>query len=90
MPEARHFWVTGRVQGVYFRASTQARAQALGLTGWVRNLADGRVEGLACGDVAALQALMDWLTLGPDTAEVSHLEVRSVEAGDFSRFDIRR
>ena len=71
MQTAIHFWVTGRVQGVYFRASTQAAARQLGLTGWVRNLPDGRVEGVACGPGKALDKLVAWLHHGPEHAAVT-------------------
>lgn len=61
MRSAIHFYVSGRVQGVYFRATTQATARQLGLTGWVRNLPDGRVEGVACGEGKQLDKLVTWL-----------------------------
>ena len=66
--------VSGRVQGVFFRASTRDFAQQLGLSGYARNLPDGRVEVLACGDDAALAALRDWLRRGPPHATVEGLE----------------
>ena len=69
MPGAR-FFVSGRVQGVFFRASTRERALALKLDGYARNLPDGRVEVLAAGDAAALEALARWLELGPPAARV--------------------
>lgn len=64
------FLVSGLVQGVYFRASTQARAQQLGLDGYAMNLADGRVEVVASGDLQALARLQAWLHQGPPAAEV--------------------
>lgn len=63
--------VSGQVQGVWFRASTRDQARALGLTGSARNLADGSVEVIACGDAAAVDALCDWLWRGPELARVS-------------------
>ncbi|MGB5671757.1 MAG: acylphosphatase, partial [Sedimenticolaceae bacterium] len=66
----RRFLVSGRVQGVWFRASTRQRAQELGLTGRAVNLADGRVEVIACGEPAALDALAAWLWHGPEMASV--------------------
>ena len=66
----RRFLVSGRVQGVWFRASTRQRAQELGLTGRAVNLADGRVEVIACGEAAALDALAAWLWHGPEMASV--------------------
>lgn len=64
------FLVSGLVQGVYFRASAQARAQQLDLTGYAKNLADGRVEVVASGDAQALARLETWLQQGPPAAEV--------------------
>lgn len=64
------FKVSGRVQGVFFRASTQREAQRLGLTGWVRNTENGGVELVACGSVAALAELEAWLQHGPPHAHV--------------------
>ena len=75
---ARRCLVAGRVQGVFFRASTRARATALGVTGHARNLPDGRVEVLACGSAAAVQALCDWLWEGPPAAEVRAVDCEPV------------
>jgi len=67
--------ITGRVQGVWFRASTQRKAQELGLKGWVRNLSDGRVELLAKGDPELVQELRTWIEDGgPPTARVERIE----------------
>ena len=71
----RRYLVEGRVQGVFFRASTQAEALRLGLLGWVRNLPDGRVEVLAAGSPAAQQALAAWLAIGPPRARVERVTV---------------
>lgn len=68
---AARFLVEGRVQGVFYRASTREQALALGLRGYARNLADGRVEVLAAGSDAALDALERWLWRGPERAQVS-------------------
>ncbi len=75
---ARRCYVAGRVQGVFFRASTRSRAEALGLTGHARNLADGRVEVLACGAPSAVEALCAWLWEGPPAAHVTSVEVEPV------------
>lgn len=71
----KRFFITGRVQGVFFRASTAREAQVRQLVGWVRNLPDGRVEVLAGGSAAALQSLTDWLWHGPRLAEVQNVSV---------------
>jgi acylphosphatase len=67
---AARFIIDGKVQGVWFRASTCELAQGLGLRGHARNLPDGRVEVLAVGDADALDALDAWLQQGPPQAEV--------------------
>jgi len=67
------------VQGVFYRASTRQRADALGVTGHARNLADGRVEVLACGEPAAVAALCDWLREGPPAASVTDVLVEEVD-----------
>ena len=69
------YLISGRVQGVFYRASAQQQAVKLGLSGWVRNLPDGRVELLACGDQTVLEELEKWLQIGPDDAKVSNIEV---------------
>ncbi|MDH5611474.1 MAG: acylphosphatase [Gammaproteobacteria bacterium] len=69
------YLISGRVQGVFYRASAQHQASALGLRGWVRNLVDGRVELLACGDQKALDELEKWLKIGPEYAKVSNIEI---------------
>jgi len=67
--------ITGRVQGVAFRASTVATARALGLSGWVANRADGSVEAVAEGDDAAVTALVRWCHYGPPAARVDRVDV---------------
>lgn len=71
------FLVTGRVQGVFFRASTRERARALGLTGHAINLDDGRVEVLACGNDEAIEVLRQWLHQGPPMAQVEMVDSES-------------
>ena len=79
---ARRCLVAGRVQGVFYRASTRARAQSLGVTGYARNLPDGRVEVLACGSASAVQALCDWLWEGPPAAHVTAVNVETIAPAD--------
>lgn len=77
--------MSGRVQGVFYRASTRQRAQELGCRGYARNLADGRVEVLAVGERAAVATLIGWLRQGPPAAhvtDVSCAEVALEEVGD--------
>ncbi len=92
MPRARlHLVVSGRVQGVFYRQSTAAVAERLGLRGFVRNLADGRVEAVAEGERADLEALLDFCRRGPPAAEVGRVEAGWGEAtGELGPFGVRR
>ena len=74
MDAAARFLVSGKVQGVWFRASTREQALALGLAGFARNLEDGRVEVLAIGDAGAIDTLAAWLRHGPPLARVDRVE----------------
>jgi acylphosphatase len=67
--------VGGRVQGVFYRATAARRAQDLGVSGYARNLADGRVEVLACGEEAAVFAFVKWLWIGSSASRVTSVEV---------------
>lgn len=85
---ARHFRITGHVQGVGFRYAMCSEARRLRLAGWVRNRADGSVEAVAVGDQAALDRLTGWARRGPPAAKVNDVQVRIAtdtelaEAGD--------
>jgi acylphosphatase len=76
---AARFFVSGRVQGVAFRAYTRAQANALGLRGYARNLSDGRVEVLAVGDTDAIERLAEWLRHGPPLAGVDEVVREAVD-----------
>jgi len=78
--------VAGRVQGVFFRASTREQALNLGIEGYAHNLPDGRVEVLACGTVRAVDRLRDWLRQGPPSALVTGVACESVADQDVSGF----
>jgi len=86
MSAARRFVVSGRVQGVGFRAFVVEAARGLGLAGWVRNLADGRVEALAEGEPAALDRLAEALARGPLLARVDRVEGSEVSVEGRSGF----
>ncbi|HKQ30666.1 MAG TPA: acylphosphatase [Burkholderiales bacterium] len=90
MASCRRFVVSGRVQGVFYRASTQQTARRLGLTGWVRNLEDGRVELVACGDTDKLDQLEKWLWQGPSNALVEDVEMEPTPPQPFQDFSIAR
>jgi len=79
---ARRCFVSGRVQGVFFRATTATRARELGLAGYAINLPDGRVEVLAVGEAQAVDTLAQWLWQGSAMSEVSAVECQSVDELD--------
>jgi acylphosphatase len=82
--------ITGRVQGVAFRAHTVDEAERLGVTGWVRNLPDGRVEALAEGSRAAVDAFVAWCRRGPRLAQVDDVAVAAEPfRGEFDGFEVR-
>ena len=88
MPAAR-FLVSGKVQGVWFRASTREQALGLRLRGFAKNLDDGRVEVLAVGEAGAIDALAEWLRQGPPLARVDRVERADLaDAGDPDGFDV--
>ena len=82
----RHFFVTGKVQGVFFRQSACNQAERLGIRGSARNLPDGSVEIWAQGSAAAVDALHQWLKRGPAQARVDH--VRESQAGEIGASEI--
>ena len=83
-----HCYVSGRVQGVFFRASARRFALQLGLTGYARNLSDGRVEVCACGEPKALDVFRSWLAEGPELAEVTYVECDECEFVSYPGFNI--
>jgi acylphosphatase len=83
--------ISGRVQGVFFRAYAREKAVQLGITGWVRNLYDGTVEGLFEGDKQAVSQLINWCRKGPPGARVQYVEVQWDEyTGEFDGFSVAR
>jgi len=84
-----HLFISGRVQGVGFRAHTQREAERLGITGWVRNMPDGRVELVAEGETTQIDQLVDWCRSGPARAMVADVRVeREAPVGE-PAFSIR-
>jgi acylphosphatase len=85
-----HLRISGRVQGVFFRGSTEDEANALGLAGWVRNRSDGTVEVVAEGEARIVERFVAWCHCGPPGARVADVEVtRSEATGEFPRFEVR-
>lgn len=87
---ATKFTVSGRVQGVFYRASTAERAAELGLNGWARNLADGRVEVVVAGPPEAIETMAGWLWQGPPEASVTAVTLEQCEQTVAPGFRIAR
>ena len=85
-----HVVVSGQVQGVFFRAKTQEKAQQLEVTGWVKNLSEGRVEAVFEGKKAKVEQMVGWAKKGPSGAIVNDLDLSWEEyRGEFTNFEIR-
>jgi acylphosphatase len=88
--ERAHVYVSGDVQGVFFRDSARKRAEELGLAGWVRNLPDGRVEALFEGPSERVREMVRWCEEGPSHAEVEDVETEfEPSRGDLTGFEVR-
>lgn len=82
--------VSGRVQGVWYRRSAQAKAKTLGITGWAHNLIDGKVEMLCEGEEKSIQEFLVWAKKGPFFARVRNMETREEKyQGGFASFEVR-
>lgn len=84
----RHVWVSGQVQGVWFRDTCAEEAKRLGLSGWVRNLPDMRVEAVFEGDEHAVDTAVAWCKVGPPHAHVTGVDVRDETPYGETSFDI--
>ena len=85
-----HVYISGRVQGVFFRAETQRAAKGFNLTGWVRNMADGRVEALFEGEDKNVDNMLAWCHIGPPAARVENvLTEEEPYTGEFRNFNIK-
>ena len=90
MKKRAHVWVSGRVQGVFFRATTRKEAQKRGVNGWVKNLSDGRVEAIFEGEEEKVKEMVDFCHEGSSSARVNEVEVEWEDYKDeFSDFGIR-
>ncbi len=89
--QAYHVYVSGKVQGVYYRASTAKKAHSLGLSGWVKNLTDGRVELFVQGPADSLEQLLRWCKKGPMLAKVSNVECEVAQVDvNMAQFEVMR
>jgi acylphosphatase len=85
-----HVYISGRVQGVFFRAETQRTAKSFNLTGWVRNMADGSVEALFEGEDTNVDKMLDWCHIGPPAAKVEEVLIQEeLYTGEFRDFNIK-
>jgi len=91
MEEIRaHIFVSGKVQGVYFRENTRKKANEFGVFGWVKNLTDGRVEVILEGNKEKVEQVIKWLKRGPLFAKVNNVEIDWEESKkEFNNFEIR-
>ena len=84
-----HVWITGRVQGVFFRAYARDAGRAVGVAGWVRNLPDGRVEAVFEGDAAKVEKMIEWCHDGSPLSRVNSVDIRDETCtGEFDTFRI--
>jgi acylphosphatase len=86
---ARHLSISGRVQGVFYRAWAREQANELGVAGWIRNRPDGHVEAHVEGDEQAVEQMIEKLRRGPPAAQVEELRTWDVEPCDFDSFEVR-
>lgn len=89
MKICRHLLVSGKVQGVFYRDSTQHTAQNLGLTGYVKNLATGQVEIEVCGEQSSLDEFQQWLWKGPIMSKVEDIQTQEMPTMNYSKFEIQ-
>lgn len=87
---ARSVRVTGRVQGVFFRAWAQAQARELGVSGWIRNCPDGSVEAHLGGEEDCVERMIERMRRGPSNARVDEISVEDAPVEDLGRFEVRR
>lgn len=84
-----HIWISGRVQGVFFRANTRRKAMDLNIKGWVKNLSDERVEAVLEGEDSAVKEMVEFCRKGPFGAKITKIEVKEEKyVGEFETFEI--
>lgn len=84
-----HVFVSGNVQGVFFRQETRDRARSRGLAGWVKNLPDGRVEAVFEGPEDAVEQMVEWSRHGPRWAQVEEVDITREEPEGLNSFEVR-
>ena len=90
MKSSVHVLISGRVQGVFFRANTKQQAEMLGLSGWVRNTKDGKVEAIFEGEEEVLDQIIKWCHRGPSLSKVDKVDVKKQEpTNEYEDFSIR-
>jgi acylphosphatase len=87
--KSEHLIISGKVQGVFYRASAKKKALSLGVTGWVKNTPDNKVEAMVCGDNKAVQLFVEWCRTGPENANVEQVIVTEIPWEDFTSFEVR-
>ena len=88
--KSMHVYISGRVQAVFFRANTRHKAESLGLTGWVRNTSDGRVEAVFEGEEEKIGEMIQWCHQGPTQANVQDVEITEEKEGqNYDSFKIK-
>ena len=91
MSTRAHIFIEGKVQGVYYRVWVRTQAERLGLTGWIKNLADGRVEAVFEGPRAKIEEIISKCKKGPSIASVKRVDIKwEKETGEHTGFDIER
>ena len=83
-----HLKISGRVQGVFFRATAKEIAEKNTLTGWVKNLSDGNVEAIVSGDKAGVEKFIEWCKHGPEKAVVEDMQISYIEEKNFKEFKV--
>jgi len=83
-----HVFVSGRVQGVFFRSNTFKRAKELGLSGWVRNTSDDKVEAVFEGDKNKINKILDFLRSNPGSSKVDHIDIREEKPENLKDFKV--
>ncbi|MEO5648646.1 MAG: acylphosphatase [Ginsengibacter sp.] len=85
-----HLIISGKVQGVFFRAKAKVEAEKYGITGWIKNTQDKKVEALITGEPAMLDIFVSWCRRGPEKAKVDEVIVSEHAANSFNAFEILR